>query len=110
MLITLSCRATICQSVAEVKLTGMALLGAVSHIFNIQFNFISRKYFLCCHIHSLKPGTPRFSEHVLKTGYDMISVEHVTVERVNILKIFNNHYGTDLKNTTLSCSGFKKLN
>ena len=32
----------------------------------------------------------------------MIAVEHVTVERVNILKIFNNHYGTDLKNTTLS--------
>ena len=36
MLITLSRRAAICQSVAEVKLTGMAPLGAVRH----RFNFI----------------------------------------------------------------------
>ena len=31
MLITLSCHSTICQSVAEVQLTGLAPLGAVSH-------------------------------------------------------------------------------
>ena len=35
MLITLSRRATICQSVAEVQLTGVAPLGAVSHRFNL---------------------------------------------------------------------------
>ena len=33
MLITLSRRTAICQSVAEVLLTGVAPLGAVSHIF-----------------------------------------------------------------------------
>ena len=33
MLITLSCRTVICQSVAEVKLTGVAPNGAVSHRF-----------------------------------------------------------------------------
>ena len=36
MLITLTRRTVICQSVAEVKLTGVAPLGAVSHIL---FNF-----------------------------------------------------------------------
>ena len=35
MLITLSRRAAICQSVAEVQLTGVAPLGAVSHRFNL---------------------------------------------------------------------------
>ena len=40
MLITLSCRTAICQSVTEVSLTGVATLGAVSHIFNC-FNQIS---------------------------------------------------------------------
>ena len=39
MVITLSRRASICQSVAEVKLTGVAPLGAVSHRFN--FNLTS---------------------------------------------------------------------
>ena len=34
MLITLSRRAAICQSLAEVQLTGLAPLGAVSHRFN----------------------------------------------------------------------------
>jgi hypothetical protein len=37
MLITLSYRTAICQSVAEVKLTGVGPFGAVSH----RFNFIS---------------------------------------------------------------------
>ena len=35
MLITLSRRAAICQSVAEVLLTGVVPLGAVSHRFNL---------------------------------------------------------------------------
>ena len=39
MLITLSRRTAICQSVAEVYLTGVAPLGAVSHRFN--FNYVS---------------------------------------------------------------------
>ena len=39
MLITLSRRTAICQSVAEVQLTGVAPLGAVSHRFNF-FNLI----------------------------------------------------------------------
>ena len=34
MLITLSRRTAICQSFAEVRLTGVAALGAVSHSFN----------------------------------------------------------------------------
>ena len=38
MLITLFCRAAICQSVAEVYLTGVGPLGAVSHRFNF-FNY-----------------------------------------------------------------------
>ena len=37
MLITLSYRTPICQSVAEVQLTGVDPFGAVSH----KFNFIS---------------------------------------------------------------------
>ena len=41
MLITLSRRTAICQSVAEVYLTGMASWGALSHRFNFfKFNFI----------------------------------------------------------------------
>ena len=43
MLITLSRRAAICQSVAEVQLTGLAPLGAVSHRFIIFILFISDK-------------------------------------------------------------------
>ena len=35
MLITLSRRTAICQSVAEVQLTGVDALGAVSHRFNL---------------------------------------------------------------------------
>ena len=35
MLITLSRRVAICQSVAEDQLTGVAPLGAVSHRFNL---------------------------------------------------------------------------
>ena len=38
MLITLSRRTAICQSVAEISLTGVAPLGAVSHRFNLIFN------------------------------------------------------------------------
>ena len=38
MLITLSRRTAICQSVAEVQLTGVAPLGAVSHRFNFFNN------------------------------------------------------------------------
>ena len=37
MLITLSRRTAICQSVAEVYLNGVAPLGAVSHRFNFLF-------------------------------------------------------------------------
>ena len=33
-------RTAICQSVAEVLLTGVAPLGAVSHRFNFNFNLI----------------------------------------------------------------------
>ena len=40
MKITLSGYAAICQSVAEVYLTGVAPLGAVSHRFNFLFLFI----------------------------------------------------------------------
>ena len=37
MLITLSSRAAICQSVVEVYLNGVAPLGAVSHMFNLNY-------------------------------------------------------------------------
>ena len=37
MLITLSRRAAICQSVAEVELIAVAPLGAVSHRFDFDF-------------------------------------------------------------------------
>ena len=40
MLITLSRRTAICQSVAGVYLTGLAPLGAVSHRFNFNFFLI----------------------------------------------------------------------
>ena len=40
MLITLSRRTAICQSVAEVKLTGVAPLGALSHRFNYLVQYI----------------------------------------------------------------------
>ena len=40
MLITLSRRAVICQPVAEVYLTGVAPLGAVSHRFNFNFKLV----------------------------------------------------------------------
>ena len=40
MLITLSRRAAICQSVAEVYLTGVTPMGAVSHRFNFNFDII----------------------------------------------------------------------
>ena len=40
MLITLSRRTAICQSVSEVKLTDVAPLGAVSHRFNYFLNLI----------------------------------------------------------------------
>ena len=38
MLITLSRRAAICQSVAEVQLTGLAPLGAVSHRLRLYYS------------------------------------------------------------------------
>ena len=38
MLITLYRRTAICQSVAEVKLTGLVPLGAVRDRFNLSFN------------------------------------------------------------------------
>ena len=38
MLITLSRRTAICQSVSEVYLTSVVPLGAVSHRFNFDFN------------------------------------------------------------------------
>ena len=41
MLITLSRRAAICQSVAEFQLTGVAPLGAVSHRFNLLIIIIA---------------------------------------------------------------------
>jgi hypothetical protein len=40
MLITLSGRTAICQLVAEVKLTGVTPLGAVSHIFEFFILFL----------------------------------------------------------------------
>ena len=39
MLITLSRRTAVCQSVAEVQLTGVVPLGAVIH--RLNFNFLS---------------------------------------------------------------------
>ena len=44
MLITLSRRTAICQSVTEVYLTGVALLGAVSHRFNFNSLLSLRSY------------------------------------------------------------------
>ena len=41
MLITLSRRVSICQSVAEVQLTGVASLGAVGHRFNFLKSYSS---------------------------------------------------------------------
>ena len=46
MLITLSRRTAICQSVAEVQLTGVAPLGAVSHRFNFNFFYLIYLKFL----------------------------------------------------------------
>ena len=46
MLITLSRRAAICHSFAEVQLTGVAPLGAVSHRFNFYFFFIINIHFI----------------------------------------------------------------
>ena len=40
MLITLSRRTAICQSVAEVQLTGVAPFGAVSHRFNFNKTYL----------------------------------------------------------------------
>ena len=45
MLITLSCRAAICQSVAEVWLTVVAPLAAVSHRFIYLFNYLIIHFF-----------------------------------------------------------------
>ena len=45
MLITLSHRAAICQSVSEVQLTGVAPLGAVSHRFKLIFNYYYYYYY-----------------------------------------------------------------
>ena len=42
MLITISLRTVICQSVAEVKLTGVAPMGAVSHTFNFNLILIKK--------------------------------------------------------------------
>ena len=42
MLITLSRRTAICQSVAEVQLTGVVPLGAVSHRFNLIFFLVGK--------------------------------------------------------------------
>ena len=48
MLITLSRRTAICQSVAEVQLAGVAPLGAVSHRFNLIL-FYCYYYYYCYH-------------------------------------------------------------
>ena len=45
MLITLSRRTAICQSVGEVLLTGVASLEAVSHRFNFKFYLILQVVF-----------------------------------------------------------------
>ena len=49
MLITLSRRSAICQSVAEVYLTGVASLGAVSHRFNFFKYLKSNNLKKACH-------------------------------------------------------------
>ena len=46
MLITLSRRTAICQSVAEVELTGVAPLGAVGHRINLILIIISNNSLL----------------------------------------------------------------
>ena len=54
MLITLSRRTVICQSVAEVQLTGVAPLGAVSHRFiflNLYISAILQFYYIYIYIY-----------------------------------------------------------
>ena len=46
MLITLSRRTAICESVAEFWLTGVAPLGALSHRFDFLFLFVKRAQFV----------------------------------------------------------------
>ena len=49
MLITLSCRVGICQSVAEVQLTDVPLLGALNHRFNfLNFDLTFQCLTLSC--------------------------------------------------------------
>ena len=60
MLITLSRRTAICQSVAEVQLTGVAPLGAVSH----RFNFLI-----------FKPTGKRPSERLRRRWEDNIKMD-----------------------------------
>ena len=45
MLITLSRRTAICYSVAEVQLTGVAPIGAVSHRFDLIFDSLHCSFF-----------------------------------------------------------------
>ena len=63
MLITLSRRTAICQSVVEVQLTGVAPLGAVSQIFNFFKQSI-------LHQETSKENHLRIQEHTLGTYSD----------------------------------------
>ena len=55
MLITLSRRTVICQSVLEVWLTGVAPLGAVSYRFKLNISLVSPNFLLFYH-DLLKPS------------------------------------------------------
>ena len=61
MSITLSRRAAICQSVAEVLLTGVALLGAVSNRFHLILIPIPQAY--TNSITRLKTGSRAYNSH-----------------------------------------------
>ena len=62
MLITLSRRTAICQSVAEVLLTGVAPLGAVSHRFNFLMPKLSLDYKIALFNHVDVTMATRFLE------------------------------------------------
>ena len=95
MLIRLSRRAAICQSVAEVQLTGVAPLGAVSHRFNF-FNYsITYKQML----HFKQQKERRHQEENTKyvsRGAQLIKqrwVGHVSQTRSQLLGACNNDMG-----------------
>ena len=79
MLITLSRRAAICQSVAQVYLTGVAPLGAVSH----RFNFL--KFFYCANIWQFNQNAEKFHTFTLHPiMIRTISMKIQAVERLMV--------------------------